>query len=78
MQNSNPGGRNFLVTQISDPEGRNFLADRKFRSECHCLASRNFAELYKTVIPRYGIFCPHRTFMFDSFLAYLSISNVLF
>ena len=42
-------------------------ADRKFCPEGHCLASRGCAEWCKTVIPRDGIFFPHRTLMFDSF-----------
>ena len=42
-------------------------ADRKFRPEGRCLASRDFAKWCKTVIPRNGIFFPHRTLMFDSF-----------
>ena len=42
-------------------------ANRKFRPQGHCLASRGFAEWYKTVITRDGIFYPHRTLMFDSF-----------
>ena len=47
------------------PEGH-CLASRGF-AECHCLASRGFAEWCKTMIPRDGIFYPHRTLMFDSF-----------
>ena len=43
--------------------GRN----RKFRPEGHCLASRGCTEWCKTVIPKDGIFFPHRTLMFDSF-----------
>ena len=52
-------------------------ADRKFRPEGHCLASRGFAECClapwgfaewcKTMIPRDGIFYPHQSLMFDSF-----------
>ena len=42
-------------------------ADRTFRPEGHCLASRGFAEWCKTSIPRDGILYPHRTLMFDSF-----------
>ena len=34
---------------------------------CHCLASRGSAEWCKTVIPRDGIFYPHRTLMLDFF-----------
>ena len=42
-------------------------ADRKFRPDCHCLASRGCAEWCETVIPRDVIFYPHRTLVCDSF-----------
>ena len=41
-------------------------ADRKFRPEGHCLASRGCTEWCKTMILRDGIFYPHRTLTFDS------------
>ena len=43
------------------------VRNRKFRPEGHCLASWGFAEWCETVIPRDGIFYPHRTLMLDSF-----------
>ena len=59
----------FIISGIQEYKNLTWVwgAERKFRPEGHCFASRGFAEWCKTVIPRDGIFYRHRTLMFDSF-----------